>query len=256
MPSWNPNQYLEFNDERTQPCRDLVARIALKDPAPIVDLGCGPGNSTQVLMERWPAAKILGLDSSPDMIAKARQTYPAGEWATADIATWSAPEPFDLVFSNAALQWVPGHETLYPRLLEQVVPGGALAVQVPFNMGAPAHEGMRELAASPEWRGHFPTAVREWYVNQPGSYYDWLSPHSRRVDLWTTEYLHVLAGPEAIVEWYKGTGLRPFLDLLPDPADRERFLSDYLKLVTRDYPRQANGRVLFPFHRLFLIAYR
>jgi len=256
MPTWNPQQYLGFADERTQPCRDLVVRIALKNPARIVDLGCGPGNSTQVLMERWPEAKILGLDSSAEMIAKAKQTHPANEWQTGDIATWSASAPYDLAFSNAALQWVSGHEALYPRLLEQVAPGGALAVQVPINLDAPAHERMRDLAASPDWRGHFPEQVREWFVHDPASYFDWLAPLSQRIELWTTEYLHVLSGPQAIVEWYKGTGLRPFLDLLPDPADRECFLSNYLKLIEIDYPRRPNGQVLFPFRRLFLIAYR
>jgi trans-aconitate 2-methyltransferase len=256
MPSWNPHQYLEFADERTRPCRDLVTRIALENPARIVDLGCGPGNSTQVLRERWSQAAILGLDSSAEMIAKAQQTYPGDEWQAADIATWGASVPFDLVFSNAALQWVPHHASLYPKLLEQVAPGGALAVQVPINMDAPAHQKMRELAASPNWRSHFPGQVREWFVHEPASYFDWLAPLSRGIDLWTTEYLHILSGPEAIVEWYKGTGLRPFLDLLADPADREHFLRDYLELISIDYPRRPNGQVVFPFRRLFLIAYR
>jgi len=256
MPSWDPQQYLGFNDERTQPCRDLVARIVLKAPGRIVDLGCGPGNSTQVLRERWPEAKILGLDSSAEMIAKAKKDFSDGEWQTADIANWSVTEPYDLVFSNAALQWVPDHAALYPRLLKQVAPGGALAVQVPANINAPAHVRMRELAASPKWRQHFPGEVREWFVHEPAAYFDWLAPLSQRVDLWTTEYLHVLPGPQGIVEWYKGTGLRPFLDQLSSSVDRERFLRDYLELITKDYPAQGNGQVLFPFRRLFLIAYR
>jgi len=255
MPSWDPQQYLGFNDERTQPCRDLAARIMLKSPARIVDLGCGPGNSTQVLRERWPEAKTQGLDSSTEMIAKAKKDFPGDEWQTADIATWSAAEPYDLVFSNAALQWVPDHAVLYPRLLKQVASGGALAVQVPANINAPAHKRMRELAASPNWRQHFPGEVREWFVHEPAAYFDWLVPLSQRVDLWTTEYLHVLPGPQGIVEWYKGTGLRPFLDQLSSSADRERFLRDYLELVAMDYPAQANGQVLFPFRRLFLVAY-
>jgi len=256
MPSWDARQYLEFTDERTQPCRDLVARIALKNPGRIVDLGCGPGNSTEVLMERWPEAKILGLDSSADMIATAKKTHPDREWQVADIAAWRAFERCDLAFSNAALQWVPDHAALYPRLLQQVAPGGALAVQVPANLDAPAHVRMRELAASPAWRGHFPQKVREWFVHDAGFYFDRLAPLSQGIELWTTEYLHVLPGPQAIVDWYKGTGLRPFLDLLTQPADREKFLRDYLALVSVDYPMQSSGQLLFPFRRLFLIAYR
>lgn len=256
MPSWNAQQYLEFADERTQPCRDLVARVALDNPHRIVDLGCGPGNSTQVLAKRWPGSQILGLDSSAEMIASAKQAYPGMEWQVADISSWSSATPCDLLFANAALQWVPDHAALFPRLLSQVAAGGALAVQVPANLDAPAHRRMRELAASPAWRDHFPGLVREWFVHEPEFYFDWLAPLSRRVDLWITEYLHVLPGPAGIVEWYKGTGLRPFLDLLKESADREKFLDDYLNLVEIDYPRRPNGQVLFPFRRLFVIAYR
>jgi trans-aconitate 2-methyltransferase len=256
MPSWNAEQYLKFNDERTRPCRELVARIALENPRFVVDLGCGPGNSTAVLAARWPGARLLGIDHSPEMIQAARQSFPQVAWAESDIATWHAPQPIDLLFSNAALQWVPGHPTVVPRLFSMLAPGGALACQVPANLAAPAHRIMRDLAASQSWRGHFPTPVREWFVHEPQVYYDLLAPSAARVDLWMTEYHHVMESASAIVEWYKGTGLRPFLDLLPNPADRDRFLAEYQQEIARAFPPRADQRVLFPFLRLFFIAYR
>jgi trans-aconitate 2-methyltransferase len=256
MPTWNAGQYLQFSDERTQPCRDLMARIPLASPQRIIDLGCGPGNSTEVLIARWPEAVITGLDSSAEMIASARQAHPEREWIAGDIASWVADEPYDLIFSNAALQWVPNHALVYPHILKQVAEGGVFAAQVPGNLDAPAHRLMRELSATAAWAKHFTKSVREWYVHELPFYYDLLAPMTRRLDLWITEYLHILPGPEAVVEWYKGTGLRPFLDALPDPADKERFLAEYLELIEEAFPRQSDGRVLFPFRRLFLIASR
>jgi trans-aconitate 2-methyltransferase len=254
MPTWNPDQYLKFQDERTRPCRDLVARIALENPRRIVDLGCGPGNSTAVLAGRWPQAAITGVDHSADMIRAAREKYPAVFWQQGDLASWTAPAPVDLVFSNAALNWVPDHARVVPHLFAQLAPGGALAWQVPCNMDAPAHRLMRELAASAAWRGHFTENVREWFVHEPPFYYDLLAPLAGHVELWRTEYLHVMEGPGAIVEWYRGTGLRPFLDRLVSSAEQDRFLSDYLREIESAYPRQPDGRVLFPFHRQFVIA--
>jgi len=254
VPTWDSSQYLQFADERTRPCRELATRIALGTPRRIVDLGCGPGNSTAVLAQRWPEAVIEGVDNSPNMIATAQKDYPAQKWTTADIATWTAPAPCDLVFSNAALQWVGDHATVFPHLARQVAPGGALAVQVPANIEAPAHRLMRELAQSAAWRDHFPRLPREWFVQEPAFYYDALAPLMDRLDLWTTEYIHVMENAQAIVEWYKGSGLRPFLDALP-AADQPRFLADYGALIATEFPARSDGRVLFPFLRLFVIAY-
>lgn len=256
MPTWNPEQYLKFGDERTQPCRDLVARIALSDPRRIVDLGCGPGNSTGVLAKRWPTAELTGVDYAAEMIRAAREQFSQIQWQEGNIATWTAKEPMDLVFSNAALQWVPGHNLLVPHLFEQVAAGGALAWQMPANFDAPAHTAMRDLAASARWRAHFAEPVREGLMHSTEFYYDLLAPHAARLVLWKTEYVHIMESPAAIVEWYKGTGLRPFLDRLQSPADQELFLADYQREIERAYPRQANGRVLFPFLRMFGIAYR
>jgi trans-aconitate 2-methyltransferase len=167
-----------------------------------------------------------------------------------------AERAYDVVFSNAALQWVPDHARVLPRLLEQVAEGGALAMQVPTNLHAPAHALMRGLGASAAWRGYFRGLVREWHVESAEMYYDILAPLAGRVDLWTTEYQHVMEGPEALVEWYRGTGLRPWLDALPDEETRKRFEADYLAAIRPAYPRRVDGLLLFPFGRLFLVAYR
>jgi trans-aconitate 2-methyltransferase len=254
VPTWDSSQYLQFADERTRPCRELAARIALPAPRRIVDLGCGPGNSTAGLAQRWPEAEIEGVDNSPNMIAAAQKDYPAQKWTAADIATWAAPAPCDLVFSNAALQWVGDHAAVFPRLARQVASGGALAVQVPANIEAPAHRLMRDLAQSAAWRDHFSRLPREWFVQEPAFYYDALASQMARLDLWTTEYFHVMENAQAIVEWYRGSGLRPFLDVLP-AGDQPRFLADYGTLIAAEFPARSDGRVLFPFLRLFIIAY-
>jgi trans-aconitate 2-methyltransferase len=253
MPEWDSAQYLKFQDERTQPCRDLAARVALDSPASVIDLGCGPGNSTEVVAGRWPHARITGLDSSAAMIAAAKEKYRFRRWVAGEIADWAAgPQTYDLVFSNAALQWVPDHANVFPQLLDRVAPGGALAVQMPGNWDAIAHRLMREIAP----RFGIAEHVREWYTHQPEFYYDTIAPHARRLDLWITEYMHVLDGAEGIVEWYRGTGMRPFLEALPNDTERSRFTAEYLDAVRDAYPPRANGRVLFAFRRIFLIAYR
>lgn len=256
MPTWNAGQYLHFAAERTRPCRDLAAAISLEDPQRIMDLGCGPGNSTAVLADRWPKANIAGLDNSNEMILAARKDAPGRTFEVGDISTWTSEAPYDLIFSNAALQWVENHAEIYPRLLGFVARGGAFAAQVPCNMSAPAHEIMRETARKPEFRAYFLDGVREWHVHDSAFYYDLLAPRVERVDIWQTTYMHVLPDAAAIVEWYKGTGLRPFLDRLPDSDVRARFVDSYLKGITKAYPSRPDGRVILPFQRLFVVAYR
>lgn len=254
MPTWNPQQYLRFAKERTRPCRDLVANLLLDTPQRIVDLGCGPGNSTTVLAERWPGAEIAGIDNSGDMIATARKTLPGRTFSVEDVTTWSPEKPYDIVFSNATLQWVSDHERTFPRLFQFVAPGGVFAAQMPCNMNAPTHRIMRELASSSEFRTYLGDGVRSWHVHDPAFYYDILAPLANDVDIWQTEYLHVLPNAEAIVEWYKGTGLRPFLERLTDETVKARFLQAYLEGITAAYPAQRNGNVLLPFQRLFVVA--
>lgn len=256
MPSWDANTYLKFADERTRPSRDLVAQIALASPARIIDLGCGPGNSTAILRERWPTADIIGLDSSPDMIAAAAEAYPAAKWVLGNITDWSAPAPFDLVFSNAALQWVPDHETVFPHLFREVCPGGALAVQTPVHLASPLHQLILRISENPAWRERMVGPRAAITAHRPAFYYDALQPLAERIDLWETEYDHVLDGPEAILAWIRGTGLRPFLQALENDAHRQRFQETLLAGLADAYPRRVDGRVLFPFRRLFMIAYR
>ena len=256
MTAWDADRYLQFADERTQPAIDLVGRIALRDPARIVDLGCGPGNSTAVLRRRWPAAAIVGLDNSPAMIAAAAREYPAGTWVQADLATWVADAPFDLVFANATLQWLPDHDTLFPRLLGQVAPGGALAVQMPARLYARVQQLLLDVAADPAWRDRLAAARDALAVGPPGFYYDLLRPLAARLDLWETEYVHAMTSHAAIVDWVRGTRLRTFLAALADEAEQRRFEERLLAAVAAGYPPQRDGRFLFPFRRLFLIAYR
>lgn len=256
MPQWDPHQYLQFASERTRPSVDLAQRVSMESPRRIIDLGCGPGNSTQVVRARWPEAAVVGLDSSPHMIEKARLSYPDGEWILEDAAKWIAEEPFDVVFSNALLQWLPDHATLCRRLLDQVAPGGALAVQLPAHHDLPMHRELLEVSRDPAWDERMQKARSALTREQPSFYYDTLKPLTARVDLWETIYYHEVAGPEALVEWFRGTGMRPFLEALSSEDERARFEMLLLKRYMAAYPRRPNGLVLFPFRRLFFVAYK
>jgi trans-aconitate 2-methyltransferase len=254
MADWSPSTYLKFEDERTRPARDLLAQVPLTAPKTVIDMGCGPGNSTELLVERYPTAQVTGLDSSPNMLAEAKKRLPAARFATADATTW-VPEPgTDLVFANAIYQWVPEHLTQLPRVLEGLPQGGVLAVQMPDNMAEPSHVLMRRTAAEGPWAAELADAAR-LPLPPPRAYYDALRPFASRVEIWHTAYNHVLEGPEAIVEWVKSTGLRPFIDPLT-PAHREQFLARYLAHIADAYPRAIDGKVLLRFPRLFIVAVR
>jgi trans-aconitate 2-methyltransferase len=254
MPTWDPRQYLKFTDHRLRPALDLLAQIQLDDPRIVFDLGCGPGNITRLLAERWPGAQVVGLDSSAAMLAKARQEAPAVTFVEADINNWTAPLPPQLLFSNATLHWLDGHAKLLPRLLQQLTSGGVLAVQMPRNHDAPSHLLMTAAAEDGPWRLRL-ADVRHVLrsVESPDAYYRTLAPIARRIDIWETEYLHVLEGENPVVEWTKGTGLRPYLDALDEP-DRSGFIAAYSARIAAAYPKQADGRTLLPFRRIFLIA--
>ncbi len=256
MPAWNPALYLAFERERTQPAIDLAARVAIAEPRTVLDLGCGPGNSTAVLKARWPTAALAGLDNDPDMLAAAAKSDPGVRWIPADAATWRPDATYDVVFSNAMLQWLPDHAEAVQRFFGAVAPGGALAVQVPTHARSALHQNILELANEPQWRGHLGGVHGAIHGRDPAFYYDVLAPLAKRIELWETEYNHVLVGPEAIVTWIRGTGLRPFLHALPDDDARRRFEAELLARVAVAYPRRPDGKVLFPFRRLFFVAYR
>ncbi len=256
MPKWDAEQYLRFSSERTQPSVDLAARIAVPDPGRIIDLGCGPGNSTAILSQRWPKADITGLDSSADMIAAASRSYPHHKWLIGDITAWSAGVPFDVVFSNAALQWVPRHAVIFPNLFDQVASGGVLAVQMPAHFNSSLHREILETAGDPAWRHLMGPALNAMTKEPPSFYYNLLRPLAAHLEIWETEYYHVVDSPQSIVEWFRGTGMRPFLEALENEKQRKRFEELLQERYTRAYPPQNDGRILFPFRRLFIMAYR
>jgi trans-aconitate 2-methyltransferase len=251
--SRNPDLYLAFGDHRLRPALDLMARIPLAAPKRIVDLGCGPGNVTKLLAERWPGAETIGIDNAPAMLERAEKDYPALEWREGDAESWRAAEPVDLLFSNAVLQWLDHHETLYPRLLAEVSPGGVFAVQVPRNDDSPSHVAIRETVAAGPWQARLAPLVRSTRVAAPAFYHRLLAPLTKHLDIWDIDYLQVLSGTDPVVEWTKGTALRPFLAALEEP-ERSIFELHYRERLRRLYPPEPDGRTLFPFRRLFLVA--
>jgi trans-aconitate 2-methyltransferase len=254
--TWSAAQYVRFEDERNRPIHDLLAAVPRDAAATAIDIGCGPGNSTERLQQRFPQARVRGFDSSSDMVAAARKRLPGIDFSVADIAGWQGDDRFDVILANAVLQWLPDHAALLPRLMARLTPGGVLAVQVPDNLDEPAHVLMRETAAGGPWAAKLAEAGAARAPRHDAAWYcDRLSPLAARVDIWRTTYYHRLADASAIVEWFKGTGLRPFLDPLT-PDERTAYLARYLDAVAQAYPPLADGGVLLPFPRLFFIAVR
>ena len=253
MAIWDHAQYLKFGDERTRAARELLARVPLETPSRVVDLGCGPGNSTALLRQRWPHARVIGVDNSSEMLERARQDQPDIEWIEGDAGSFEPQEPAELLFANAVFQWLPDHAALFPKLLARVPLGGALAVQMPHNFEEPSHRLMRETRARLRPEGPEPRALTP--VASASFYYDLLAPAARVVDIWRTTYEHVMADAAAIVEWVKGTGLRPYLDDL-DAATRQTFLAEYTQAIEQAYPARRDGKRLFSFPRLFIVALR
>ena len=254
-PGWDPAKYLEFAGHRLRPALDLLARVPTAAPAVVHDLGCGAGNVTRLLLARWPAAAVTGVDGSLAMLATARVAAPEVTWVQGDIGTWRGPRPADVVFSNAALHWLDDHRGLFPRLVAGLAPGGVLAVQMPRNHGAPSHTEMVAAAAAGPWRDRLRPALRARPVAEPAVYHDILASHVSRLDIWETEYLHVLEGDNPVVEWTRGSALKPLLDALEEP-ERSGFLAEYSARIARAYPRRPDGRTLLSFRRLFIVAVR
>jgi trans-aconitate 2-methyltransferase len=253
--AWNPDQYLKFSEPRLRPAVDLLARVDLTAPKRVYDLGCGAGNVTRLLAERWPEASITGVDDSAEMLAQAARELPAAEWVRQSVADWVPAEPADLIFSNAALHWLPQHEQLFLRLLGQLAPGGVLAVQMPRNFAAPSHALIAETVRQGVWRSRLEALLRPAPVAAPHDYYAMLKPLAASIDIWETEYLQVLHGADPVKEWTKGTWLKQFLDELAEP-ERAEFEADYARRLRSAYPPLADGTTLFPFRRLFIVARR
>lgn len=253
--AWNPEQYLKFAAPRLRPALDLMARVPIEAPRRVVDLGCGTGQITRLLAERWPGAAVTGVDASPEMLARARADGPALAWEQADLASWQPAAAPDLVFSNAALHWLPGHAALFPRLFGAVAPGGVLAVQMPRNFAAPSHTAIADTVHAGPWRDRLAPLLRAAPVAEPAWYHGCLAPVAAELDLWETEYLQPLTGTDPVKEWTKGTWLAPFLAALP-ADEAAAFEADYAARVRAAYPVRPDGVTLFPFRRLFIVARR
>jgi trans-aconitate 2-methyltransferase len=255
--SWSAAQYVTFEDERTRPVRDLVSVLPDIEARAIVDLGCGPGNSTEVLAARFPDALISGLDSSTDIIAAARRRLPRAQFSIGRIEAWTDGGPFDVILANAALHWVPNHRTLLPELAARLVTGGALAIQMPDNLDTPSHRLMCEIAADGPWAQVLASAAAaRTPIEGAGWYYEVLRHVCSKVAVWRTTYYHVMCGGAAgIVEWFTGSALVPFLEPLDAPS-RAAYLERYTAAVARTHPTLSDGSVLLPFPRLFMVAIR
>lgn len=253
---WNADLYLRFEDERTRPSVDLIQRVRLGAPRRCVDLGCGPGNSTELVAARFPDAVVEGLDSSPDMIEKARKRLPNLSFQIADLQDWTAQGPYDLIFANAVLQWIPDHAGLFSRLARSLARGGVLAVQMPNNLSEPSHVSMAEVAADGPWAQSLTAAGdAKAPIGSFSDYRRWLDEAGCDADLWQTTYIHALASHQSIVDWFMSTGLKPYIDPLAD-AEREVFLERYKDRIAKAYPTEFDGRVLLRFPRLFIVATR
>ena len=251
--AWDPAQYLKFAGPRLRPAIDLLQRIDVEAPGSVYDLGAGAGNVTRLIAARWPAARIVGVDGSAEMLTKAAAENPGIEWRLADLATWRPERPADIIYSNAALHWLDDHDRLFRGLFAALAPRGVLAVQIPRNFGARSHTLITEVALGGPWRSALEPLLRPSPVAEPGFYYDLLAPLASSLDIWETEYLQVLEGENPVKEWTKGTWLSPLLAALEGPQ-RSRFEETYAERVAAAYPPRGDGKTLFPFRRLFLIA--
>jgi trans-aconitate 2-methyltransferase len=252
---WDPGQYLRYADERARPFFDLLARVRATDPGYVADLGCGPGNLTVTLAERWPGAQVVGVDNAEEMISAARSQpspHPSVSFVAGDVRTWRPERPLDVLVSNAVLQWVPDHRRVVSQWPGLLAPGGWLAFQLPGNFDQPTHAILLDLVRSARWAPLLAGVSLNRQAEDPAGYLDLLAGAGCSVDAWETTYLHVLHGAHPVVEWYRGTGLRPVLAAL-DPGQAEEFLADYSERIEAAYPAAPYGTVL-PFRRVFVVA--
>lgn len=255
MVTWSPEQYLKYATERTQASLDLAGRISVKNPARVVDIGCGPGNSTSVLLQRFPKAHIIGTDTSPEMLSRAKADLPDVQFELADAATWTPNDPVDVIFSNAVFQWVPDHRKLLPRLFGLLKPGGALAFQIPYNWQSPSHLAIKKVAAEGPWAADLKDASHTFHPLEIPEYYDVLAALTPSLQLWTTTYYYIFENAAGIVDFYKSTALLPYMQKL-QPDQQAEFLKRYEAEIVAAYEPRSNGHVLLPFLRFFAIATR
>ena len=251
--TWNPELYLAFEGPRFRPVIDLVQQIGLEAPTRVVDMGCGTGSGTQLMKSRWPDAHFTGIDGSADMLAKARDADPAIDWVEADLNLWMPDTPPDLIFSNAALHWLDDHHKLFPRLLDMLAPGGVLAVQMPRNYHAPGLSLVNETALDGPWRPRLEAMVRQVPVQEPRFYYELIAPRVKTLNMWETDFIQVLDGDNPVADWTRGSWMSPLLNAL-DGDEREAFDAEYRRRVAAAYPKEKDGKTLFPFRRIFFIA--
>jgi trans-aconitate 2-methyltransferase len=253
---WDAGQYLRFGGERARPFFDLVAQVGAPDPRYVADLGCGPGNLTAALAQRWPDAIVAGVDSSPEMIAAARAgaAQPNLSFTLGDVWDWRPEQPLDVLVCNAVLQWVPGHDELVLRWADLLAPGGWLAFQLPGNFDQPSHEIVKEMALSPHWRALLAGARLNRQAGDPADYVTLLARPGFEVDAWETSYLHILHGENPVLEWTRGSTLRPVLSAL-DAEQADAFLREYGERLRAAYQPHPFGTV-FPFRRVFTVVHR
>jgi trans-aconitate 2-methyltransferase len=251
--TWDPNQYLKFAGERLRPAVDLLARIPVAAPRTVIDLGCGTGILAPLLMQRWPDAKLTGVDSSSEMLAQARADNPGAHFVQAEVATWRPEQAVDVIYSNAMLHWLDGHESLIAGLLAALAPAGWLAIQMPRNFDEPSHTTINDAIEQGPWRAKLEPHLRRRPVAEPEHYWRWLHDKVAALQIWETQYLQVLQGPDAVAEYVKGSWLKPFLDRLDEP-ERGGFEADYRRRVGVHYPAEKNGATLYPIRRLFIVA--
>ena len=254
MSDWDSKQYLKFAAERTQPAIDLANRLTTAAPERVLDLGCGPGNSTAVLKKFFPAAELLGVDNSPAMIEQAKQDYPDLSFSLFDAndSFYNLGPQWDVIFSNACLQWVPDHQTLLVKLLDALTDNGELAIQIPLQTKAPFHALLRQIVTSERWSPFFPE-IRKVHILDELEYCELLQTHAGEFTMWESNYFHILESPQAVLQWYRGTGLRPYLKVLP-PEKRSEFEQEILSGIESLFPRLQDGSVVFKFSRLFFMA--
>ena len=251
---WNPDLYLKFDKERIQPSIDLVSRIDYEQPTKIIDIGCGPGNSTQILVSRWPDANVIGVDNSLAMIQKATNDYPNQKWLLFDAGEDNLNEKFDIVFSNATIQWIPDHDKLINQFADLLNGNGILAVQIPLFYDMPLSKIISEAASRGTWKDATSAAENIFTIKDASFYYDQLSKYFSRIDMWTTDYYHVMESQESILNMIRSTGLKPYLERITDDIEKQKFEKLVFEGIKQSYPSQNNGKVLFPFKRLFFVA--